>query len=307
VLPFRVERLGTSEIAGYRRLWPLSNQRTDFGESQVNARGSGGVYASGTVMRTLILCGLVAACAGAQSTTDPPPILQLVRKPTGGVGLSRPYGEAGAAVNVIGMAAITGLPETWLVEAHGSFASIEDLDRGLSSVPVRPGAPSDALQDDVLLPSRTMIALYRPGWSYRPAEVMRLWPRARYVRVSILRIRPGTEADFGELVRLRKATRESVNLDRPDLAYKVISGAPGGTFVFLSPLQSLRTFDEGVAALPVSAEGLAAARAKDGPKIELDSEISEEDLLFRIDPRISYVSDAFAESDPEFWRGKPTQ
>lgn len=256
-------------------------------------------------MRRLILCGIVAACAGAQSPADAPLILQLVRKPTSAAGLSRPYGEAGAAVNVIGMAAITGLPETWLVEEHWSFASIEGLDRGLSSVPVLPGTPSDPMQDDVLAPSRTMIALYRPGWSYRPAEAMRLWPRARYVHVSILRIRPGTEADFGELVRLRRATSESVNLNRPDLAYKVVSGAPGGTFVFLSPLPSLRVLDEGVAALPAYAEGLAAARAKDGPKIAFDSLVSQENLLFRIDPRISYVSDAFAESDPDFWRGKP--
>jgi hypothetical protein len=256
-------------------------------------------------MRTLILCGIFAACAGAQSPADPPPILQLVRKPTSGAGLSRPYGEARAAMDVIGMVAITGLPETWLVEAHWSFASIEDLDRGLSSVPVRPSAASDTWQDDVLAPARTMIAVYRPGWSYRPADVMRLWPRARYMHVSIFRIRPGAEADFGELVRLRKATSESVNLDRPDLAYRVVSGAPAGTFVFLSPLESLRKLDEGVAALPVSAQGLAVARTKDGISIASESEISQEHLLFRIDPRISYVSDAFAESDPEFWRGKP--
>jgi hypothetical protein len=256
-------------------------------------------------MRTLILCGIFAACAGAQSPADPPPILQLVRKPTSGAGLSRPYGEARAAMDVIGMVAITGLPETWLVEAHWSFASIEDLDRGLSSVPVRPSAASDIWQDDVLAPARTMIAVYRPGWSYRPADVMRLWPRARYMHVSIFRIRPGAEADFGELVRLRKATSESVNLDRPDLAYRVVSGAPAGTFVFLSPLESLRKLDEGVAALPVSAQGLAVARTKDGINIASESEISQEHLLFRIDPRISYVSDAFAESDPEFWRGKP--
>jgi hypothetical protein len=258
-------------------------------------------------MRTFFLCTLLSASAVAQSPAEAPPILQLIRKAANEVRLIRPYGEAGAAVNVIGMAAMTGLPETWLVESHSSFGSIENLDRGLNSVPVRPGVLSTPMADDVLAPARTMIAIYRPQWSYRPADAMRLWPRARYVRVSVLRIRPGTEADFGELMRMRRATAESVNLDRPDLAYKVVSGAPAGTFVFLAPLQSLRTFDDGVAALPVYAEGLAAARVKDGSKIAFESEISEENLLFRIDPRISYVSNAFAESDPEFWRGKSGQ
>jgi hypothetical protein len=258
-------------------------------------------------MRTLILCGIFAACAGAQSFVDTPPILQLVRMPTVGAGLSRPYGEAGAAVNVIGMAAITGLPETWLLEAHWSFASIEGLDRDLSALPARSGAPSDSLLDDVLLSSRTMIALYRPGWSYRPADALRLWARARYVHVSILRIRAGTESDIGDLVRLRKATSESVNLDRPDLAYRVVSGAPSGTFIFLSPLLSLGTLDDNVATLPGYTRGLAAAPAKESAKIAFESEISQEDLLFRIDPRISRVSDGFAELDQEFWRGKPAK
>ena len=79
--------------------------------------------------------------------------------PTLTAGLSRPYGEAGAAINVIGMAAITGLPETWLLEAHWSFASIEGIDRVLSAVPARSGESSDPLLDEVLWSTRTMIAL----------------------------------------------------------------------------------------------------------------------------------------------------
>ena len=258
-------------------------------------------------MRTLILCVIFAACAEAQSFAEMPPILQLIRTSTVAAGSVRLYGEAGAAVNVIGMAAITGLPETWLLEAHWSFASIEGLDRGLSAVPARSGAPSDPLLDEALWSTRTMIALYRPSWSYRPADAQRLWSRARYVHVSILRIRPGTESDVGDLVRLRKATSESVNLDRPDLAYRVVSGAPGGTFIFLSPLLSLGTLDDNLATLPGSTRGPAAAPGKENAKIASENEISQEDLLFRIDPRISYVSDAFAETDQEFWRGKPAK
>jgi hypothetical protein len=56
--------------------------------------------------------------------------------------------------------------------------------------------------------------------------------------------------------------------------------------------------------VPVFAEGLANAKAKDGSKIASDVEIGREHLLFRVEPRISYVSNDFAEGDPEFWRGK---
>ena len=55
--------------------------------------------------------------------------------------------------------------------------------------------------------------------------------------------------------------------------------------------------------VPVIAEGLANAKAKDGSKIASDTEMSREHLLFRVEPRISYVSDDFAEVDADFWRG----
>ena len=257
-------------------------------------------------MRILLLAGILSSAAAAQGLTEPPPIIQLVRKPgTGGASL-KPYANVGAAVNVIGMTAVTGLPETWLVEAHYSFASVEELDQKVSAMsPVRNlSDSSDPLQDDVLAPSRTMLALYRPAWSYRADQAIRMFPRARYFQVSIFRIRPGTEADFGELIRLRRATADVMNLDRPELAYQVMSGAPSGTFIFLSPIESLRSFDDGVNPVPVYAEGLANSRAKDGSKIATDTEISREHLLFRVEPRISYVSSDFADVDPEFWRGK---
>jgi hypothetical protein len=257
-------------------------------------------------MKVCVLAALVAATGLSQNLTDPPSIVQLVRKPGTGVAPRKSYGAAGAAVNVIGMSAVTGLPETWLVECHYSFASVEDMDQRMAAVaPARvPGDTGDPSQDDVLAPSRTMLAVHRPGWSYRGDQAIRMFPRARYFQVSIFRIRPGTEADFSELIRLRRATADVVNLDRPELAYQVISGAPSGTVIFLAPLANLRNFDDGVNPVPVFAEGLAAARAKDGSKIAADSEISREHLIFRVEPRLSYVSSEFADVDPDFWRGK---
>jgi hypothetical protein len=259
-------------------------------------------------MRLLPLFVLFAAWAPfvrAQSLlSDPPPILQIVRKPgTAGASI-RPYANAQAQVNVLGMRSITGLPEIWQVEAHYSFASLEDLDRRLAALaPVRAtNDPVGPLQDDVLAPARTMIALYRPNWSFRPTEALRALPKARYFQVSVFRIRPGTESDFGQLINLRRATADAINLDRPDFAFQVISGAPAGTFLFLSPIATLRTLDEGVNPVPVYAEPIAAARQKDGKQISADIEISREHLLFRIEPQVSYVSDDFAGADPKFWR-----
>jgi hypothetical protein len=79
---------------------------------------------------------------------------------------------------------------------------------------------SEPLQGDVPAPSRTMLAQYRANWSYRPDQAIRMFPKARYFQISVFRIRPGTEGEFGELIGLRRATADAVNLDRPDLAYQ---------------------------------------------------------------------------------------
>jgi len=158
-------------------------------------------------------------------------------------------------------------------------------------------------QEDLLSLPRTMIALYQREWSYRPDEAIRLLPKARYVGVTIQRIRVGLEGDFDELVQLRKLTNESINLNRPELAYRVVSGAPVGMYVVLAPLTSLRALDEGVADVPAFAAPVADASAKAAPKAA-ELEIGREHLLFRLEPRLSYVSDDFAANDEAFWRGK---
>ena len=248
-------------------------------------------------MKTILLGGILAISAAPQALTEPPPILQLIRRPGSFIAPLRPYADARAAVDVVGMASITGVPEAWQIESHQSFASIEDLDKA-----VGPAAPS---RQDPLALSRTLIAFYRPGWSYRADQAIRMFPRAHYFHITIYQVRPDAENDLGELVKLRRLSADSVNLDRPDLAYQVVSGAPSGTFIFLAPLTSLRTMDEGVAETPVYAEAIAAARAKTANKVSADGEISREHMLFRVEPRLSYVTDGFAEADRQFWRPQP--
>ena len=85
-------------------------------------------------MRTVLLAGILACVAAAQPSVEPPPIIQVVRKIGTRTPPGRQYNSAGAAVNVLGMTAITGSEETWLVECHQSFDSIESLDRGLAAV-----------------------------------------------------------------------------------------------------------------------------------------------------------------------------
>jgi len=62
-------------------------------------------------------------------------------------------------------------------EAHDSFATIEELDRAFSAV-----APSGTSHRSRFFRRRSraltnVIALYRPGWSYRPEKALKLLPK----------------------------------------------------------------------------------------------------------------------------------
>jgi hypothetical protein len=205
------------------------------------------------------------------------------------------YAQARAAVNVFGMTSVTGPPETWLIEAHDSFASIEAVHESVQSALPDTDRPN-FLSGDVLAQSRTLIGVYRPWFSYRPDQAARLLSRARYFSVTLYRIRSGADSEFLELLKARKDFFDSVNLDRPEIAYQVISGAPSATYLLLAPLTSLKMLDESLG---------KSVRAEPGHKSGSQIELSRSHLLFQVHPRISYVSDEFASEFPEFWRPTP--
>jgi hypothetical protein len=234
----------------------------------------------------------------AQTIIEPPVMVQLIRRAGTDLNSIPAYAEARAAVNVFGMTSITGPAETWLIEAHNSFGSIEAVHEAVHSALLdkEPGDRFNFLSGDVLAQSRTLIGVYRPWFSYRPDQAARLLSRSRYFSVTLYRIRSGGDSEFLELLKARKDFFDSINLDRPEIAYQVISGAPSATYLLLAPLTSLKTLDELLG---------KSVRVEPGHKSGSQIELSRGQLLFQVHPRISYVSDEFASEFPEFWRPSP--
>jgi hypothetical protein len=237
-------------------------------------------------MKITLLAGVLTCCSFAQ----PPDLIRVVREAP-----IQPYVDGKSPVDVVGMSAISGNGETWIVELHDSFASVEMLDRAMGGWTV----PNSGFVagDDVLPSTRTWVARHRPNLSYRPEQAIQNLAKARYVDVVVYRIPPGTEASFQEYRKLRDFGLDSINSDFPDMSYEVISGAPAGTYVSLIPLTSLATFDEGRARTPVYAQS-AVANAK---ALAQQMQVQRERLWFRVEPHMSYVSEQFASRDPGFW------
>jgi hypothetical protein len=238
----------------------------------------------------------------AQIWADPPELLRVIRN-VQDVEPSRSYADARIAVNVLGMRAVSGLDEAWLMEMHDTFASIEDVDQALASVRpvINSKASANLASGDVLPPARSLIALYRPALSYRPDAAAKNLSKAHYLLISIYRILPGNEDVFSEIIKLRRVRSDSINLDRPEIAYEVIAGAISSTYVFVAPFPTLKILDDGLAKTPAYAEGARDA----GKKATAQADISQERMLLRIDRGLSYVSDDFASGNPEFWNPIP--
>ncbi len=225
----------------------------------------------------LLALAILPAAGLAQGLTEPPVYLRFLRT------LGRPdlpliHGYATAQVDITALAAtsISGSQESWLMELHDSFASIEDVDQKLN-------AETDA---------RILIGLYLPSLSYRPDQAIRTLPKARYFSLTIYRILPGTDSIFGDLIRARRAALDAINLDRPEMACRIMSGAASGTYILLAPLTSLRMMDNGLGRNPAYAEALTEGGASNR-KLAADTVISRENTLLRVQPSLSRVPEGF--------------
>ena len=191
---------------------------------------------------------MLATAVFAQS--EPPVLIRIARMHTklnqaplyAGV-----YAGARPNINVVGMSSITGMPENRMLEFCETFEGVEVM----ASAWKHFGAErdSDPGADGVMPGSSAFVAQYRSQFGYRPGEAIKQFPSAKYVSVSAYRVRPGGESEFDELAKQRRGGFESINLDRPEMAYQVISGSPGTLWFFISPLPSLRALDQAVARL----------------------------------------------------------
>ncbi|MGA2182771.1 MAG: hypothetical protein ABSH47_07055 [Bryobacteraceae bacterium] len=245
-------------------------------------------------MRVLFLAGLLALCAAAQTPSEPPALIRIVRSrfSAGHMdSLIQPYARAKAAVTVLGMSVVAGPPEAWVIETHDDFGSVEDLDKALGTAAL--AGIADLPDDKAWLGSATaVIARYRAAWSYRPEQAIGALPRARYLNATMYHAGSTANA-LADIMRQRRQRAERANVDLPGMTYEVVAGTLSGTCIILTPLASLRAIDNALTRLP-------GATGESAPA----SGATHENLLFRLEPGMSLVSDSFSSADPDFWRGK---
>jgi hypothetical protein len=205
--------------------------------------------------------------------------------------------------NYLAMETVTGQNQAWFVERYDSYAALEGAMQLTDAEPLRSAlAPLDVQDGDLRTGERTMVASYQKDLSYLPVPAN--LAKARYVAVSMVRVRLGHSPDFKEMRQLLNSAFEKSGSQQRRVVYSVTSGAPGGTYLILSAMDSLKAMDPNPSAVSMEdafgPENLARYR-----KMQADIVTSTESTLFRVNPKMSYPPQEYITADPDFWAPKP--
>ena len=273
-------------------------------------------------MKQTVFCiaaGIVCAAAlpiGAQSPPDPPQVLRIVRedikegKSAGHVKSESAFMQEAARrkypANIIGMTTVTGPSQAWFLEGHDSFRAVESTLAAFNN-PDAQYATLDELDGQFRSASQSWLAVYRPDLSFHGQEMMQNLPKARFFTVDMIRIQNGRESDLAEIAHMQVDASQKAMSDRPVAVYQVVSGLANGTYLLFEPAISLEAMDGQGDRNRAIMQAMGDSAAKRFSKAISDTIVSDESLLFSIEPRMSYVSQEFASGDPSFWNPKPEE
>jgi hypothetical protein len=208
--------------------------------------------------------------------------------------------------NYLGMDSVSGPNEAWFFEPYDSAASLEKAIELTDNSPTLKAelAQLDPQDGDLRTGGRVLIATLNQGLSYAGAGQPESMAKNRYVQVQIVRIRPGHNLEFQAARRMLNEAWQKMKVEQRRPVYTVNSGMPAGTIMVLGATPSLKTLDPVPSAMTVP-QAMGEADFAKYQKLLADSEISAENLLFRMNPRMSYPPKDFIDADKEFWAPKP--
>lgn len=202
----------------------------------------------------------------------------------------------------IALDGMTGTSQVWFLERYDSY---EEMDKAIHIAQTEPMKTAlgqlDALDGELRAGERGMIATYQKDLSYTPVPA--LGPKARIYTINTVRIRPGHIAEFTEMRKLVNAAFGKSGSKQRRVVYSVNSGAPTGTYLILSAMDSLKALDAPAGGMSMT-EAFGADLIRYN-KLAADTLISSESTMFMINPKMSNPSKEYITADPEFWAPKP--
>ena len=262
----------------------------------------------------LALVASVSATAFAQAPpTTQPQFLNIFReqlKPARGAehaqweaGWPAAAEKAKSPYSYLALASMTGPQEVWYVFSYPSQAA---FGHATAWEEAQPGLTAEydrlAKTDSEFLSEATALqAVAVPELShgaFPDIGKMRFW------EISTFRIRPGHDAEWVAATMAYKAAAARSAPNASWRTYRVVAGAPEGTFLIFSSVASFGDFDKMMAEGEATMKGMTAEEGATLGKFMKESVISMASNRYRLDPKQSYVDAATKLKDLAFWTPK---
>jgi hypothetical protein len=203
-------------------------------------------------------------------------------------------------VHYVAATSVTGSAQAWFFIGYDSFA---DWQKDQDHVNGNPAISAELAQLDRedaanLLGKRQLVAAYRDDLSYNPTVPA---DGIHYLEVLTVHVRPGHEWEYEEYVRMVLNADQKAESPEHWASYQVVSGDDFDTYLVFSPRKSPAEWDN----FGKFAKAFEQALGKDRDKLtklQANSVIKGSSRLFVFSPVMSYVPEAWAAADPEFWR-----
>ncbi len=264
--------------------------------------------------RSLLLLGSTVGFALQAQTSAPPPppnVLVIGREEVKvGHGADHAAYEAGwpatyakykYPTNYLAMTSMTGPNEAWYMVGYPSFAAMEkDNDMSSANDPMSAELKRLSKGDAEHINNNTGMILQRmPELGYGAPVVL---PQMRYFQVATYRVRPGHDADFAKAATMYRDAYAKAKIDHPWATYRVMSGAPDGTYLVMFPMKSLALLDKGASEDKSFMDTVGNDGMQALSKLANDGIVSATSQIFEFSPKMSYVSKEWKAANPGYWK-----
>ena len=203
----------------------------------------------------------------------------------------------------VGLTSMSGKSRSLYLTIYGSFAEWEKDNKLVDKNPAL-GAEleRDSVADGELLDSLdSLVYTYDKDLSYksRPDLI-----GARYMEITVFHLKSGHREDWNKLAKMVKDAHDKAGTSAHWAMYEIAYGTPDGEFVALSSDKSMSDIDTGFAENKKFNEALGESGLKELRALFASAVQDSRSELFSINPKMSYVPDAWVKGDPDFWKPK---
>jgi hypothetical protein len=216
---------------------------------------------------------------------------------------AKAFAAAKTPAHYLAVATMSGPSEAWFLVGFDSYAEWQKSEQyGEQHKVDELVAPLMEKDTEYVADGNQAVATYNEKWSYRPGMNI---GEMRYFEVETIRLRPGHQKDWEDLVKLYNATAQKINMDEHDIFFEARYGAPSGTIYIFTPRKSLADLDTAMGAGKAFQDALGADGQKKWAQLLEASIANDSTTLVRFSPEMSYAADDWIKADPGFWKPKP--